>query len=260
MIAMKIRLFITAFWVTMTVFCPNVRAQDTSRVPDRNQQDPGAVNASVHADVEERAQQPQPLQQSNKRLTTYSHWGFQSANQPPAIRFRLAQATTPALASPATGKNLSTFGSSPLQFETQAPASTVWPARAADSATTPATDDNSGKPNRQSNLFGRLSADRPYDRPTGSQLFETAVPSLSPQPQPPALSTTFREKQLGGTSTSPFASPFSKTTYSSQARAKAKQDKSLRLKSAEKARADAIPGSSSNKGKKPGSRLTGKPE
>jgi hypothetical protein len=255
---MKNRLCITAFWFTMTLSYSNVRAQDTNRVPERNQPDPRAVNASVHVDVEERAHQPQPFQQPSKRTMAYSHWGFQSADQPPATRFRFAQATKPARASTAAGKNLSTFGSSSFQFETQAPAFSAEPARAAHSAATPATDDYSGKPDRQSILFSRLS-NRPHDRPAGSQLFETAVPSISPQPQPPAFSTTFREKQFAGASTFPFANPFPKTT-ASQVRAEAKQDKSLPQKSREKARADAISRSSRNEGKKLGTRLTAKPE
>ena len=243
----------------MTLSYSNVRAQDTNRVPERNQQDPRAVNASVHVDVEERVQQPQPFQQPNKRPMAYSHWGFQSANRPPATRFRVEQATKPALASSAAAKNLSTFGSSSFQFETQAPALSAEPARAADSAAAPATDDYSGKPDRQSILFNRLS-NRARDRLAGSQLLETAVPSVSPQPQPPAFSTTFREKQFGGASTFPFANPFPKTTYSAnQARAEAKRDKSLRQKSREKAHADAI-SRSPNEGKKLGTRLTAKPE
>jgi hypothetical protein len=256
---MKNRLGITAFWVTMTLSYSNVRAQDANRVPETNQQDPRTVNASVHVDVEERAQQPQPFQQPSKRPMAYSHWGFQSADQPPATRFRFAQGTKPALASTAAGKNLSTFGSSSFQFETQAQAFSAEPARAADSAATPATDDYSRKPDRQS-LFSRLS-NRPHDRPAGSQLLETAVPSISPQPQPPAFSTTFREKQFVGASTFPFANPFPKTTYSaSQVRAEAKQDKSLLQKSREKARADGISRSSRNEGKKLRNRLTAKPE
>ena len=244
----------------MTLSYSNVGAQDTNRVPERNQQDPRAVNASVHVDVEERVQRPQPFQQPNKQPMAYSHWGFQSADQPPAPRFRLAQATKAAVASTATGKNLSTFGSSPSRFETQGPDFSAEPVRAADSAAIPANEDYSGKPDRQSILFSRLS-NRPHDQPAGSRLLETAVPSNSPQPQPPAFSTTSREKQLGRASAFPFANPFPKTTYSaSHVRAEAKQDKSLPQKSWKKTRADAISRPSRNEGKKVGTRLTAKPE
>jgi hypothetical protein len=257
---MKNRLCITAFWVMMTLSYSNVRAQDTNRVPEGNRQDPKAVNASVQAEVEECAQRPQPFQQPTKQPMAYSHWGFQSADQPPAPRFRFAQVTKAALASTAAGNNLSTFGSSSFRFETQGPDFSAELARAADSAAIPENDDYSGNPDRQSIHFSRLS-NRPHDQAAGSELLETAVPSNSPQPQPAAFSTTSRERQFGRASIFPFANPFPKTTYSaSQIRAEAKTDESLPQKSRKKIRADAISRSSRNEGKKVGTRLTTKSE
>ena len=154
----KIGIFITASWVTIALSCADLRAQDTSRVPDTNPRAASSVDASVHADVEEGAkQQSQPPQQSNKR-PTYSNWDFQSANQPSAAQFRPAQATTSDLAASTNAKNLSNFDSQTVRAATQGPESAIWPGRAINSTITPATDGNSTKRDRQSNLFGVSSA------------------------------------------------------------------------------------------------------
>jgi hypothetical protein len=260
----KTGIFLTACWVTMALSCVDVRAQDTSRVPDTNPQPATDVDASVHADVQDGAkQQPQPPPHPNKRAPTYSEWGFPSANQPSMTQFRPAPATTSGLAPSGNAKNLSSFGGPSVQAEAPEPESAIWPGRATDSTIAPATDAKSTKPDRQSNLFGVSPANGQRDRftgATGRQPFETQFQRPAAQPASPAFSTPFREKQFGGIGSSSFPDPFPKTYSSSQDQAKAKQHKSLPLKSGEKPHAGANTGSPSDQKKKVGSELTTKPE
>jgi hypothetical protein len=262
----KTGIFLTACWITMALSCVDVRAQDTSRVPDTNPQPATDVDASVHADVQDGAkQQTQPPLQSNKRAPTYSKWGFPSANQPSATQFRPAQATTTGLAPSGHAKNLSSFGGPSVQAETPGPISAIWPGRATDSTIAPATDAKSTKPDRQSNLFGvsPASANGHRDRSTastGRPLLETQSQPLSAQPDSFGFSTPFHGKELGEISASSFPDPFPKTYSSSQDQAKAKQRKSVPLKSGEKPHASATAGSSSGQKKKVGSQLATKPE
>jgi hypothetical protein len=190
------------------------------------------VDASVHADVEERAtQQSQPPRQPDKRLTGYSLWGSHAADTPPSVRFRGAPATTSAFAAPANIKNRSIFNSPFFQPETKTQASTARTTGGRDSATTPTIDGHSGRTDQQPGLFGGLSANRPHDRLTGPQLFDT-VASPPARPQTSRVSASFREKELGVISTSSFPNPFPKATSTSQHRAKSKQHKPLPLNSA----------------------------
>ena len=258
----KIGILLTA--CTMTLSCVNVRAQDTSRVPDPHPEAATTVDASVHADVQDGAkQQPQPPQPTNKR-PTYTRWGFPSANQPSETQFRPAKATTPGLTPSGNAKNLSSSGGPSVQAETPRPESAIWPGRATDSTIAPATDAKSTKTDRQLNLFGvspaRASGQR--DRSTGAighQPFETQFQPPSAQPASPALSMPFREKLLGGISSSPFPYPFPKTS-SSQDQAKAKRHKPLPPKPGQNPHAGAATGSSSDQKKKIGAQLTSRPE
>jgi hypothetical protein len=95
---MKTGIF-TTLCCTILALCGAVaHGQDASRVPDPNPDAGSAVDASVHAGVDEQStQQPQPSQQPHKRQqTTYSYWVFQpanrSSNQPLATRFQHEQA------------------------------------------------------------------------------------------------------------------------------------------------------------------------
>jgi hypothetical protein len=252
----KTGIFLTASWVTIAFSCVDLRAQDTSRVPDTNPQAASSVDAAVHADIEEGAKQRQPPQQANKRPASYSKWGFQSANQPSATQFRPAQATTPGLAASANAKNLSSFASPSVQAAPREPNSADWPGRATNSTIAPANHTSSTKSDRWSNLFGVSSPNSQRDRSTGRQLFAPQALPSSAQPASPAFSTPFREKQFGGLGASSFPTPFPKTYSSSQDQAKTKQHKPLPLKSGEKQHAGAVTGSSGDQKKKIGSQLT----
>ena len=204
------------------------------------------MDASIHADVDELAKQrPQPSQQANIRPTNYSRWAFQSAKQPPATRFWPTQAATPVFAGTlADGKNPSILDNQSFQPGAQSPAFTVWPFRVAGSTISPASDGNSERLDRHPGRFGSLPVDRSHDGSTGPQLFKTAVPPFSPQPQTDGFSTTFREKRFGLTSTSPFPDSFPKATFlSSRDRAKKKQNKSHLQKSADGSHATGSPDS-----------------
>jgi hypothetical protein len=245
-------IFLAACWVTMALSGVDLRAQDTSRVPDTNPEAASAVDASVHADVQEGTkQQPQPAQQSNKRPASYSKWGFPSASQSPGTQFRPGQPTS-VLASPTTAQHLSTLGG---------PSS-----RATDSRIAPTTDAKSTRPDRQlkpdwqSDPFGVSPANSQHDFSKVRQRFDAQVQPLSAQPQSSGFSTPFHGNEFGGISSASFPNPFPKTYSSSQDQAEGKKNKSLRLKSGEKPHAGATIGSSGHQKKKVGSQLATRPE
>jgi hypothetical protein len=91
---MKLSIFITVC-CAMFALSGAARAQDSTPVPEPNSDGGSAVDASVHAGVEEQsAQQPHSsVQPSNKRQqTSYSQRAFQSANQTSATRFQPSRA------------------------------------------------------------------------------------------------------------------------------------------------------------------------
>jgi hypothetical protein len=251
----KFGIFATTCWVTMVVSSLSARAQDTARVPNTNPQDASAVDALVHADVEEGAnRQPQAPQQSHKQPARYSKWGFQSANHSPATKFVPTQAATAGLAGSPNGNSRSHFGGSSAQAETQTPG-------AADSVSGAASAGNSGKLDRRADIFTGLSASRLLDRSTGSDLFAMPLPLSSAQAELAGLSTASREKQFGGFSTS-IPNPFPKASYSSsnRARTKARNHKPFPPKPGE--HVGGITGASSDQLKKTGTLalLPAKPE
>jgi hypothetical protein len=231
----------------MAPSCVAARPQDASSVPETNVGDASAVDASVHADVDNGAKQQQGVRQS-KRTAPYSKWGFSSASSSPDSPFRGAQATTRGHA-----ESTSTFGGPSVPPET--------PTNATESAIKPAKGGYSRRPDRRPNLYGGVSTDRLHDPSTGSQL--SGIPLQPPAAQPEVLgfSAPFRGKPLAGMSTPSFASPFPKTTYSSnQDRPKAKSHEPLSKKPGQKTQANAIPASSIDPKEKIGSPLTAKPQ
>ncbi len=95
----------------MLSFCSGIaRAQDSSPVQDTNPDAGSALDATVHAGVDEKAAQPpQARQQPNKRPAPYTRWAFQSANHPPTTRVRPAQTTGLLPAQSETGDTPSTL-------------------------------------------------------------------------------------------------------------------------------------------------------
>jgi hypothetical protein len=253
-------MFTVACWVTMALSCAAARPQDSSSVPATNSGDASAVDASVHAEVEDGArQQPQSSLGPYKRSTSYSQWGFSSASRFGAAQSRFGQPTS-ASRLPATGQTPSTVGSPSVPAEIQTLDHGLSPTRTTNSAITPAAGGYSRSADRQSNLFGGLSADRLHARPTGGRLLETQAQSPAPQLEPPALSTSLRRNQFGGASASSFPNPFPRATYSSgQDRPKTKQHKTLPLKPGERMHPDTS-ARSSHYGKRSTSQLTAKPE
>jgi hypothetical protein len=252
----KTRMLKVACWITVAVSCIEAGAQDTSRVPDTNPQDSSAVDASVHADIEDGARQ-QPARQFKRPTSGYTKWGLQSVNQNSATQFGPGQSTTSSLAPSFNSvKNPSAIGSPSVQFGT--------PDRVTDSATRPATDGHLGKRDQRSNLFGDPSADRLHDRSTAPSLFGTPVQSFSPQPESSEFSTPSRGKQFvglgGGLNTFAFPSPFSKPAYSfTQEPAKVNNHKLAPLKPGGDKHSGGVTGSSTDQGKT-NSRPVVKPE
>lgn len=256
---MNTHTFVATCWTALVISCGSAFAQDMNRVPDMKQGMDG-VDASVHADVEERAlQTPPPAQEPVKTQTTYSRWGINSSGQHPATRYGPAHTSiTTSVEASGDGEspsNLSPFfqaGARPL-------ASLVWSARSSDPTVKLANGGNSGKPERQPDPFNGLDIGR-TQYSTGLQRFKTIVPPLSPQPQADGFSTPFREERFGLASGSFFLPPaFPKTIYSSQRdRATASWSKSRTKKSLDSKHTGASAEISSAREKPGRSRLTTK--
>ncbi len=257
MMSKKTSILKVACWITVAVSCIKAGAQDTSRVPDTNPQDASAVDASVHADIEDGAKQ-QPARQSKRPTTGYSKWSLQSVNQNSATQFGAVQPTTSSLPGSSNSVRIpSAIGSPSVQVGKRD--------RVTDSAITPATKGNLGKTDRRSNLFGGPSADRLHDRSTAPSLFGTPVQSsFSPPPESSGFSTPSREKQFaglsGGLNASAFPNPFPKPAVSfSQEPAKVNNHKRVPLKRGVDKHSGGVTGASTDRGKT-NSRPAAKPE
>ena len=196
-IEMKIRRWIVAGWTTMIISCGAAFAQDTSRVPDLNQ-GVDAVDASVHAGVEERGLlTPQPSQEPAKLPTTYSRWGFNSSGQPPATQFWPAHSGT-AASDPASddGDSALIFSSPSFRAGGQPLSSTAQPARPSDPTLNSINGGNSRNPAQQQSHLNNLGAGPKQNGSTGPQHLKTVVPQISPQPQADGFSSPFPPNQF----------------------------------------------------------------
>lgn len=204
------------------------RAQDSTRVPDINPEAGSAVDASVHAGVDEQSpQQPQPSQKPNKRQqTTYSHWGFQpanrSANQPSATRVQREQASSP-LEQSENADNPSTLFNPPTRSETALPD----PLRQSQdtmfgiSPIAGNTEPRDPQSAAVRGLLQRLNSD------SGPQLqgLKSISPLLSPFPRNNGFSTSVRDKKAGPSEKTSLPSPFSKPDVWSSIPLQAKSQK-----------------------------------
>jgi hypothetical protein len=209
---MKTSIFTTIFCALFALSSGAARAQDSARVPDTNPDAGSAVDASVHAGVDEQSAQPQPSQQPNKRQqTTYSHWAFQpanrSANHPSATRFQHAQAPIP-LAQPEKGDDPSTLSNLPNRSET--PLFDPLP-HAQDAPFGISPIGGKALPRDPQSQAVRTLLQR-QNSENGVQL--QGLKSFSPLPSPfhpnNGFSTSLRDKKTEPSEKSPFPSPFSR--------------------------------------------------
>jgi hypothetical protein len=216
-------IFVAGCWVIFVFSAGVAGAQDSSRVPDTNPDAGSAVDASVHAGIDEQsAQQPQPSRQPNKRQqTTYSHWAFQPAKQPSATRFQPEQAAS-ALAQPDKGDNPSTLNPStrsetplpdPLRHGHDTPFG-ISPIAGNTEPRDPQSEAVRG-------LLQRLNSE------SGAQLqgLKSISPLPSPFPRNNGFSASLRDKKAEPSEKAPFPSPFSKTDDWSSNPLKAKSQK-----------------------------------
>jgi hypothetical protein len=236
-----------ACWIAMALTCLSVRAQDAARVPGADPHTSGAVDASVHADVDEGTKPAQSTRPPSKRPQTHSSWGFPSTSRSPATRFGLAQPKTTGHEGSLDGLDPSIFGG-PYN-------------RTDDSETTRAVKDASAKKlNRASNPFDSSLTGRPFDRSPG-QFLDSQLQPLPTQPLSSTFSTPFRAKPFGGVSNSTVPDAFPKPTYSSaNEQGKAKKPKSLPEKSSKGLYDAGITRSLSNQKRKMDAKLTVRPE
>ena len=212
---MKTSIFIAVCCVIFALSSAAVRAQDTTRVPDTNPDAGGSVDAWVHAGVDEQsAQQPQPPRQPNKRQqTSYSHWAFQSANQPSATRFQPEQAPS-LLAQPGKSDNPSTLFN-PLTRSETPPPDILRHGQDTPFGISPIAGTNDPR-NPQSAAVRGLLQNLNSESETQVQSFKSKKPVPSPYPGNSGFSTTLREKKVEPTEKTSFPSPFSKPAgYSS---------------------------------------------
>jgi hypothetical protein len=205
-------------WIAVGMLCTLAHAQNMNRVPDANK-DMNAVDASVHAGVDE-YQQAQSPQEVGKRPTTsivsYSHWAFQSVTELPTTRFWLLQAAAPSATDVKDVARSSTVGGVPLGVGAQIPGSSGWPAPISTSTLTPPSNSNTEKVESLQGPFNTLSIARSQYGLAGSQRFNPAVPQLSPQAQIGEFVAPFHKKQFGLASDSSSPHVFPKKSFSSQ--------------------------------------------
>jgi hypothetical protein len=225
----------------MAFVCADARAQDTSRVPDV-QQEVSETDPSVHADVLEPAkEQPQLPRKYNRQPASYSRWAFQTANQPPATRFGLIPATSVSTAF-AGGANAPPTVDTSLKAGLQTSTPNSLTGAEATSELTPKTEGRSGKLTEK-RLDPGLSMDRalnnrdhsvqpiPSSRPSTTKVLPP--PLQLPAPTTTEFSTGLHENKLGLTNSSAFSDSFPRTTVSSKRNLdKGKQRKHNSLKHA----------------------------
>src|ERR1700687_4864082 len=185
---MKTTGFIVMFWAVLALCCDGAQAQERNG-------NPGPVDVSVHADVEERAQ-PEPSSQGTaKPPATFSSWPSQPAKPSPSTTAWSAQTTRSKLTEPTEGNKPGQVGG--FQRGKQ-PGSTVGPAL--DHATAGASGKTRSRPDsfsilplqhahdRSALLFPILPPPapnemqgfpRPFDQKQPSHLFESFQTNLS---------------------------------------------------------------------------------
>jgi hypothetical protein len=126
-LTMKTSLFMAACCAIFALSTGVAHTQDSTSVPDTNPTAAGSpVDSSVHVGVDEQsAQRPQASRQPSKpQQTSYSHWAFESANQPTSqpsrTRFQHEHASD-LLAQPGQTDNPSTLFNPQARSETPPP-------------------------------------------------------------------------------------------------------------------------------------------
>jgi hypothetical protein len=141
------------------------------------------VDASVRANVEQHLQQTQTAQETGKRWTTNTRWGFQHTNQVPATQFWPGRVPAPGPVAPTKAKGQSIPDSSPWQLGMSPRAAAVLADHDADSATTPMPAESaSGRYDRQESF----SAHSPFDNPQTDSI--KTRPRYAAIPAPPRSS------------------------------------------------------------------------
>jgi hypothetical protein len=220
---MKPGIFTAVFCAIFALSSGAAHAQDSARVPDTNPDAGSAVDASVHAGIDEQsAQQPQPSRQPNKRQqTTYSHWAFQPAKQPSATRFQPEQ-TASALAQPDKGDNPSTLNPS-TRSETPLP-DPLRHGHDTPFGISPIAGNTEPRDPQSEAVRGLLQG---LNSESGAQLqgLKSISPLPSPFPRNNGFSASLRDKKAEPSEKAPFPSPFSKTDDWSSNPLKAKSQK-----------------------------------
>jgi hypothetical protein len=210
---MKAGTFMRICCATMVLLCSRAPAQDTGRVPDPNQ-GTNAVDASVHADVADRASQPaRSAPPSRKPSAPYTRWGFASVLRSPATRFGPEQT----LRAPPPSQKIdqrSPLAAAPSQSDLQTAETVAQPAHGIGAATTPTTNDAYRKLIGQPDIFARLQGftTEPFDIQHGAT----------------SLTARFLGRQFGPTKTSLFSNSFSKPQVSSDHNARTARRRPLR--------------------------------
>jgi hypothetical protein len=218
---MKTSIFIAICCAMFALSSGAVRAQEETQVSDSNPDADTAVDASVHAGADEpAAQQAQPSRQPAKRpQASYSHWGFQSANQPSATRFEPDQA--PGLLAQSRNGNENSELLNPVTRTEPPPPGIWWHSHNAPFRTTPVTGTTEPR-DRQSAAVRGLLEHLNAESGTPDQSLRTENPVLFPYPLNNGFSMSLREKKLESPGTTAFPSSFSESSVSSSESPKGK--------------------------------------
>jgi hypothetical protein len=187
----------------------------TSRVPDSNPDSGAAVDASVHAAVDEQsARQPQPSRETNKRQQNpYSRWSFQPGNQAATTRFQPAQPVKP-LAQPESGDTPMTLFN-PLTRSDAPAADALKRGQNTPFGTSRRTGTaplgSSAAPDPQSDAVRKLLQSINSNNAAPVPAGKTKSSSLSPYHRDGGPVTSYSPKKPGPTTQSSLPRPFSKS-------------------------------------------------
>jgi hypothetical protein len=181
---MKISGYITISWAVLAIYCASAPAQESNG-------NPGPVDVSVHAGVEEQVQ-TEPSQGAARRPTTFGNWFSQGSSSHPA---KPASSSTAPLGR-AKGSNLA----DPPESNPKAPSSSFQPGRRQGTTVGPAppraTDSASGKLRSQSGSFAIQPLKHVHDSPTRLKLSPPTLPASAP-PETQGLPRPFEQEQSG---------------------------------------------------------------
>jgi hypothetical protein len=165
---MKISGYIPISWAVLAIFCASAPAQESNG-------NPGPVDVSVHAGVEQQVQ-PEPSQGAVRRPTTFSNWSSPGSSSHPA---KPASSSTAPL-----GRAKGSNPADPPESNPKAPFSSFQPGRGQGTTVWPApphaTDSTSGTLRSRTGSSAILPLQHVHDSSTRPKLSPPTLPASAP--------------------------------------------------------------------------------